>query len=65
MSEFGVRFETDGWFRPGALIRFLLLFNDIAGYPSWRIAGAGEVLRVEEYGSRSVVAVRVTTYGLG
>jgi len=65
VSEFGVRFETDGWFRPGALIRFLLLFNDIAGYPSWRIAGAGEVLRVEEYGSRSVVAVRVTTYGLG
>jgi len=32
---------------------------------SWRIAGVGKVVRVEEGGGRFVVAVPVTTYGLG
>ena len=65
VSEFGVRFETGRWFAKGDLTEFLLLFHDMAGYPSWRITGAGEVIRVEESEGRFVVAVRVTTYGLG
>ncbi len=65
VSELGVCFETEQWLPKGELTGFRLVFRDVAGFPSWRIVGSGEVVRVEEYGGRFIVGVRVKTYGLG
>jgi|SRR5215470_15387205 len=64
VSEYGVCFETDQWLPTGDTTSFVLVFRDFAGLPSWRIAGSGKVVRVEECGGRFVIALRVTTYAL-
>jgi len=64
VSELGVCFETDQWLPKGDTTSFQLVFHDFAGFQSSRIAGSGEVVRVEEHEGRFVVAVRVTSYAL-
>ena len=64
VSERGVCFETDQWLPKGDTTSFTLVFKDFAGFPSWRIAGSGEVVRVEDNGEGYVVALSVTAYSL-
>ena len=64
VSERGVCFETDQWLPRGDTTTFTLVFKDFAGFPSWRIAGEGEVVRVEDHDGGYVIALSVTAYAL-
>ena len=64
VSEAGIRLETAERLALGRLIAFRLVFNNVDPGEPWRMAGAGEVIRVEPTGDHFVAAVRVTDYAL-
>jgi len=64
VSEAGIRLETAERLALGRLIAFQLVFKNVNPGEAWRMAGAGEVIRVEPEGDHFVAAVRVTDYAL-
>jgi len=64
VSESGIRLELDQRLDQGQSIAFHVVFRDFEGGTPWRMAGSGEVLRVEEDGAGFVVAIRVVRYAL-
>jgi len=64
VSESGICLETGQRFEQGERTSFQLVFREFSGEPPWRIAAAGQVIRVEEQAAGYVVAIKITTYGL-
>src|SRR5262249_31643538 len=64
VSESGICLETVQRFEEGERPNFQLVFREFGGEPPWRIAAAGQVIRVEEEATGFLVAIKITAYGL-